>query len=257
MRLRMRRRGAQARAEILGCNPDVLLPFAVEAAGAVCPRHAVASHTAAPRSAQPGRVGVLFSFPLRICVSVNTEELPNSVLCTCKQRADGAPCSCSYHVCISRGGAGGVRDTVVSSIRTLIFIVGGGTRPRVTLNATHDQQMSGCRCAGPNTPSPTPRLGCQRRLLRCTRLVKCATPRKSWASELGRRRDEQVGTRRASLLSSSRSALCAARGVAAEDCRHARPLAEMQLVLGDIWFVHTGAYRRLSSFVLQGQQQCM
>jgi hypothetical protein len=49
--------------------------------------------------------------------------------------------------------------------------------------------------------------------------------------------------RTASLLFLS---LCAARSVAAEDCRHARPLAEMQLVVGDTWFVHTGADRRLS-----------
>jgi hypothetical protein len=41
-------------------------------------------------------------------------------------------------------------------------------------------------------------------------------------------------------------ALRSARRGAAEGCSHARPLAQTQLVVGDAWFVHTGALRLLS-----------
>jgi hypothetical protein len=39
--------------------------------------------------------------------------------------------------------------------------------------------------------------------------------------------------------------LCAARGAVAQSCSHARPLDEAQRVVGDAWFVHTGANRLL------------
>jgi hypothetical protein len=42
-------------------------------------------------------------------------------------------------------------------------------------------------------------------------------------------------------------ALRSARRGAAEGCSHARPLAQTQLVVGDAWFVHTGALRLLST----------